>query len=59
MAKTVKFPEATARLFDRVFLCRNCGAKQRTDLLRVKNKRVKCRKCNSKTLRLKHKDIKA
>ncbi len=57
MAKTVKFPEAAARLFDRVFICRNCGAKLRTDALKVKNKKVKCRKCKGRVLRLKHKEI--
>ena len=59
MAKTVKFPEADARLFKRIFLCRDCGAKLRTDLLKIKAGRVKCRKCNGKSLRLKHRDIRA
>ena len=59
MAKTVKFPEAANRLFHRVFLCRDCGAKMRTDLLRVKEGRVRCRKFKGSALRLKHKDIRA
>jgi len=59
MAKTIKFPEADARLFQRVFICRDCGAKTRTDLLRIKTGRVKCRKCRSAALRPKHREIKA
>ena len=59
MAKTIKFPEADARLFRRVFICRDCGSKLRTDLLKIKAGRVKCRKCRGGALRLKHRDIKA
>lgn len=59
MAKTIKFPEADNRLFQRVFICRDCGAKTRTDLMRVKTGRVKCRKCRGASLRLKHREIKA
>ncbi len=59
MAKTIKFPEADNRLFKRVFICRDCGAKNRTDLIRVKTGRVKCRKCRGAALRLKHREIKA
>ena len=59
MAKTIKFPEADNRLYQRVFICRECGAKMRTDLLRIKAGRVKCRKCKRTRLRPKHRDIKA
>ena len=50
MAK-VKFPEAEARLFHRVFICMNCGAKIKADAAKVKAKKVKCRKCRRKELR--------
>ena len=45
MAKTVKFPEAEARLFARVFICRSCGTKMRADLLKVKSGKIQCRTC--------------
>lgn len=58
MAKTVKFPEAAARLFDRVFICMKCGAKMRADGIKVRAKKIKCRKCKTKQLRGIHKDKK-
>jgi len=57
MAK-VKFPEAEARLFHRVFVCMNCGAKIRADPTKVKENKVKCRKCKRKELRAIHKERK-
>ncbi|MCD6495986.1 MAG: 50S ribosomal protein L40e [Candidatus Aenigmarchaeota archaeon] len=54
-----RFEEAESRLFDRVFICMKCGAKIRTDNLKVRDGKVKCRKCKSKQLRKKHKDHKA
>jgi ribosomal protein L40E len=50
MAK-VKFPEADARLFQRVFICMNCGARMRADMAKVKAGKIKCRKCRRKELR--------
>ncbi len=47
----VRFPEAEARLFHRVFVCRKCHAKIRAPVLKVSEKRVKCRKCGSRDLR--------
>jgi len=47
----VKFPEAENRMFHRVFICMNCGAKIKADLTKVKTGRVKCRKCRRKSLR--------
>lgn len=46
-----KFPEAEARLFNRTFICMNCGARMKADLLKVKAGKVKCRKCKRKNLR--------
>ena len=47
----VKFPEADARLFKRVFVCRNCKSKVKADNMLVMSKKVSCRKCGSKALR--------
>jgi ribosomal protein L40E len=45
------FPEATARLFQRVFVCRVCKSKIRADVAKVRAGKVKCRKCGSRALR--------
>ena len=58
MAKKI-FPEAVARLFNRVFVCRKCKSKIRTDYSKVKAGKVKCRKCGSRDLRPKRKEKKA
>jgi ribosomal protein L40E len=54
-----RFPEAEQRLFHRVFVCMKCGAKIRSDILKVRDGKVKCRQCKAKHLRQKHKDHKA
>ncbi|RLI98559.1 MAG: 50S ribosomal protein L40e [Candidatus Aenigmatarchaeota archaeon] len=46
-----KFKEAEDRLFHRVYVCMNCGAKLRTDSMKVRHKKAKCRKCKHKDLR--------
>jgi ribosomal protein L40E len=46
-----KFPEAEARLFTRIFICMHCGARIRADAVKVKAKKIKCRKCRKKQLR--------
>lgn len=51
MAKAQKFPEAAARIFERIFICRKCGCKNRADILKVKNGKIKCRKCKRRQLR--------
>ncbi len=48
-----KIPEAQARMFTGVFVCRNCKAKIRTTSARIKAGKVKCRKCGSRALRAK------
>ena len=53
-----KFPEAENRLFSRVFICMKCGVKNKGDLIKVRQGKVKCRKCSSKRLRPIHKDHK-
>lgn len=58
MAKT-KIKEVDDRIFHRVFICMKCGAKNRGDLIRIREGKVKCRKCSSHQLRKIHKDKKA
>jgi ribosomal protein L40E len=53
-----KFPEAEKRLFSRVFVCMNCGAKIKTDLPKIRSGKAKCRKCKAKQLRAIHKERK-
>lgn len=47
----VKFPEAGARLFKNVFVCRKCKTKVRTSILTVLHGKASCRKCSGKALR--------
>jgi len=56
MAKKV-FPEAVARLYTRVFVCRVCKSKIRADSAKVKQGKVKCRKCGSRSLRPKKRPL--
>jgi ribosomal protein L40E len=51
----VKFPEADARWFRNVFVCRVCKSKTRAPILKVLAGRISCRKCGSKILRTKRK----
>ncbi len=52
-------PVAQARLFGNVFVCMKCNAKMHADSAKVKARRVKCRKCGYKGLRVKNKVVKA
>jgi len=54
-----KFPEAEERMFNRVFICMNCGGRMRADLLKVRAGKIKCRKCRKKQLRPIKKESKA
>ena len=54
-----KFPEAEGRIFHRMFICMKCGAHMRADTMKVKEGRIKCRKCNRKSLRTIRKERKA
>jgi ribosomal protein L40E len=55
MAK--KLPElVTKRLFTNVYVCMNCNAKIRAPFEKVKKRKIMCRKCGSKDLRLKAKE---
>jgi len=53
-----KFKEAMNRLFKNMFVCRRCKAKLRADPLKVRLGEIKCRKCQAKQLRPKHKEVK-
>lgn len=57
MPKT-KIEAVTNRLYNRVFVCMRCNAKIRADAKKVKEGKVKCRKCFSKDLRAKSKERK-
>ncbi|MAG38907.1 50S ribosomal protein L40e [Candidatus Woesearchaeota archaeon] len=46
-----KFPEAEARLFKNVFVCKKCKSKIRAPSLKVYAEKINCRKCGSKALR--------
>ena len=45
------FPEADARLFDRVYVCRRCESKTKIPISKVLNDKGVCRKCSGKDLR--------
>ena len=44
-------PEAMQRLYHRVFVCKVCKRKIRADPSKVREGKVKCRKCKSRALR--------
>ena len=46
-----KFEATMNRLFKRVFVCKKCKAKIRTDIVRVLGAKVKCRNCQGKAFR--------
>ena len=46
-----KIPEAEARLFKNIFVCRKCKSKIRANPMKLSLGTIKCRKCNSKALR--------
>ncbi len=46
-----EFPEAEARLFKNIYVCRKCEAKIRTTISKALAGKVVCRKCKSKSVR--------
>ena len=46
-----KFPEAHARLYKNIFICKKCKSKIRANNMKVIQGRISCRKCASKALR--------
>ncbi len=59
----MKVPEAEARLFKRVFVCRKCKSKIKADQSKIRARKIICRnkKCNSRDFRpiKKEKKVKA
>ena len=53
-----KFPEAMARLFKDVFVCKRCKTKIRAGSQRILNKEVLCRGCGGKAFRAIKKEAK-
>jgi len=51
------FPEAVARIFNRMYVCRHCKSKIRADPAKVRAGKVKCRNCGSRVLRPKKKPL--
>lgn len=47
----VKFPEAMARKFRNMFVCKRCKTKIRASSAKVIAGDVKCRRCKSRALR--------
>jgi len=48
----VRFPEASARLFMNVFVCRRCKSKRRADMRKIMLKKISCRRCGAKAFRM-------
>jgi ribosomal protein L40E len=51
------YPEAMARLYFRVYVCRVCKTKRKADPMKVKYGKIKCRRCGSKYLRPKKRPL--
>lgn len=46
-----KIEAIQARLFKRIFICKNCNAKIRADSKKIAEGKIKCRKCKSSVFR--------
>jgi len=46
-----KIPEAEARMFRNIFICKKCKSKIRASSMKVTQGIIKCRKCGSRALR--------
>jgi hypothetical protein len=46
-----RFEATKNRLFNRIFVCKKCKQKIRTDIIRVLSGKVKCRSCQAKAFR--------
>ena len=51
----VKFPEAQARLFGNVYVCRNCKTKIRSTPQKINLREVVCKNCGKRIFRAKRK----
>jgi len=46
-----KIPEAQARLYKNMFVCKKCKTKIKAPNIKILQGKVKCRRCNSKAFR--------
>ncbi|MBI2662964.1 hypothetical protein HYX15_00330 [Candidatus Woesearchaeota archaeon] len=46
-----KFPEASARLHQNIFVCKRCKTKIRSNIQKIMQRKITCRRCNSKAFR--------
>jgi len=46
-----KFPEAMARRYHNVFVCKKCKTKQKTTMQKILQGKALCKKCGSRYLR--------
>ncbi len=46
-----RFPEAIARLFKNVYVCKNCKTKMKANTAKVLNKELVCKKCGGRHFR--------
>ena len=46
-----KIPAAQKRMFQNVFICKDCNKKIRTQAMRVVSRKVRCPRCGSRSLR--------
>ncbi|MFH1424077.1 MAG: 50S ribosomal protein L40e [archaeon] len=51
-----RFPEADARLFNDMYICMKCNARNRIDKRRIRLGKGSCRTCGSDALRPKRRD---
>lgn len=47
-----KFAEANARLYQNIFVCKDCKTKFRAQQMKVLQGKVSCRKCKSRSIRV-------
>ncbi len=47
----VKFPEAEARRFHGVFVCKRCSTKIKSSAMKIAGGKIHCRKCKGKAFR--------
>jgi len=55
----MKIPEAIARKFNNVWICRRCKSKARADNLRIMKKEIVCKRCGQRCFRPKSKEKRA
>lgn len=46
-----KIPEAQARLYKNIFVCKKCKTKIKASNIKILQKKIKCRRCGAKAFR--------